>query len=519
MLNPLRSAPPLLLACLLLILGAANALAFAPYSCWWLPPLSLAGLLLKLRRRSSRQAGLDGFCYGFGMFAAGLSWVHVSIDQFGGMPFIATLALMALLCGYLALYSALVCYLLSRCFDTEGRRIWLAFPALWLVTDWLRGWIMTGFPWLWLGYSQSDSPLAGWAPLLGVEGATLGVLLSGCALYLLISRRSIGLPLLVLAACWGGGALLRDWSWADASGKLKVALVQGNVEQTLKWVPEQRWPTLLKYLDLSEPHLDADLIVWPESAIPAMAFEVSDFLQRTDAALRSQHTALITGIIDYQRSSGRYYNSLLGLGQINADADADNGYHPGHGNRYFKHQLLPIGEFVPFEQWLRPLAPLFHLPMSSFSRGDWQQRNLQAKGHKIVPAICYEIAFNEQLRANLQPDSELLLTVSNDAWFGDSIGPHQHLQIARWRAMELARPVLRATNTGITAIIDAAGRIQQRLPQFEAGALADTIVLYRGLTPFARWGSWPLYLWIGAALLLAWRRWPVSCLKDQTGRG
>jgi len=510
---------PLLRTAVLLALGAVNTLAFAPYPCWWLPPLSLTGLLLALRRRSPRQGAIDGFAYGFGLFAAGLNWVHVSIDQFGGMPFAVTLALMALLCAYLALYPALVCYLLNRSVkqDSTGR-IWLAFPALWLLGDWLRGWLLTGFPWLWLGYSQSDSPLAGWAPLLGVEGATLGVLLSACALYWLLSRRRLILPLAVLALCWGGGAALQQRSWGEASGQMKVALVQGNIEQTLKWDPQQRWPTLLKYLDLSRPHMDADLIVWPESAIPAMEFEVSDFLQRTDDALRWQHTALVTGIIDYQRSDGRYYNALIGLGQSGTDNSERGSYLYGHENRYFKHQLLPIGEFVPFEQWLRPLAPLFHLPMSSFSRGSWQQTNLYAKGHKIVPAICYEIAFNEQLRANLQADSELLLTVSNDAWFGDSIGPHQHLQIARWRALELARPVLRATNTGITAIIDAGGHIQGRLPQFEDGVLADTVTLRQGLTPYARWGSWPLYLWIGAALLLALRQTRSRELKDQTAR-
>jgi len=201
---------------------------------------------------------------------------------------------------------------------------------------------------------------------------------------------------------------------------------------------------------------------------------------------------VVTGILKY-KTNGDAYNGMVVLGrQHQAQTQGDYSY--GSKNRYQKHHLLPIGEFVPFESVLRTLAPFFDLPMSSFSRGDWQQPNLQANGYWLLPALCFEIAFPRQLLANFTERTDFLLTVSNDAWFGDSIGPHQHLEIAKMRALELGRPLLRATNNGITAAIGADGSELGRLPQFEAGVLTVDVPLSWGVTPYSQIGDTPLTL-------------------------
>ncbi len=478
--------------------GATTTLAFAPFSFWPLAILSPALLLLLLHKQNTKMAAWIGFAWGVGQFGTGIQWVHISIDTFGGMPKMASVGLMVGLISYLSLYPSLFAGLLNRLFPQPNRRrLLLAAPILWLMTDWLRGWVMTGFPWLWLGYSQIDSPLANFAPISGVESITLALwLIAASICYAVLTKRwnYLAIPSAIFALALSLQHI--DWVKPNPDSKTSFALIQGNINQDLKWRPSERWPTLMKYTDLSRQHWDADIIIWPEAAIPAIESELPSFLHNLDAAARQNDSGLITGIIT-QPNFGEFYNSVLSLG------DNDSGpYNYQTQPRYSKHHLLPFGEFVPFEDLLRPLAPFFNLPMSSFSRGAFIQPNLIAHGRHLVAALCYEIIFSEQVRQNITPDTDFILTVSNDAWFGDSIGPIQHMEIARMRALELGKPLIRSTNNGITAVTDYKGNITAQIPQFETAVLTTDVTSTSGMTPYRTLGSWLLYLWCALGLLL-----------------
>ncbi|MDX1676997.1 apolipoprotein N-acyltransferase [Arsukibacterium sp.] len=482
--------------------GALNTLAFTPFTLWWLPFFTLALLVIAIHHaRHWRQALLAGFCFGLGWFGVGISWVHVSIDQFGGLPLIASLGLMALLVAYLALFPALAAilsYWLSNTARNTGYFSLLIFAASWTTAEWLRSFFLTGFPWLSLGYSQTSAGLAAYAPLIGETGITFMLATVAAALARLYLPGAVikrVTPVVLAALVIATAPLLdslRGWQYSDRS--VNVVMIQGNIKQALRWQPEQEWPTMLKYLDLTRPHFStADIIIWPEAAIPQLEPLAEVFLDNLNKAAFYNNTALITGILDYHSATEQAWNNLIVLGKDRASA-TEGHYFYGHANRFSKHHLLPVGEFVPFENWLRALAPIFDLPMSSFSRGSYVQPNLLANDYQLLSAICFEIAFPRQIRANLTNQTDFILTVSNDAWFGDSIGPHQHLQIARMRAREFGKPVLRATNNGITATINPDGSVRQRLPQFQEAVLSDTVPLSAGRTGYARFGDWPLAL-------------------------
>ncbi|MDR9830677.1 apolipoprotein N-acyltransferase [Vibrio sp. FNV 38] len=491
------------LSLLAIAAGALSTLAFAPYGIWPLALLSVLFFCLLIDQRSTKQSAWLGWLWGFGSFATGISWVHVSIDTFGGMPKIASLFLMTLLVSYLACYPALFAALASRFFPkTNLSRYALAIPALWLITDWLRGWVMTGFPWLWMGYSQIDSPLGNFAPLGGVELITLAVvMIASLTSYALLSKRwSILLAPAVIFAT-GYGLNSAHWVKPNPDSNTKFALIQGNIDQASKWLPSERWPTIIQYTDLTKQHWDADIIIWPEAAVPAFEYEIASYLANLDALVDEYESSLITGIIN-RSDEGSYYNSVLAIGNTNGEPYS---YDPE--NRYHKHHLLPFGEFVPFEDILRPLAPFFNLPMSSFSRGSYVQPNILANRRLLAAALCYEIIFNELIRQNVTDDTDYILTLSNDAWFGDSIGPQQHMEIARMRALELGKPVIRSTNNGVTAITDYRGNIVAQIPQFETAVLTAEVMSTDGHTPYRMVGTWPLYIWSGLSLALAlWMR-------------
>ncbi|MCW8331803.1 apolipoprotein N-acyltransferase [Photobacterium sp. SDRW27] len=479
--------------------GALATLSFAPYNYWYLAPVSIFAFLYLLQNQTIKRSGLIGFLWGLGLFGTGISWVHVSIDTFGGMPKVASMFLMGLLISYLALFPAAFGALFNR--FNRGRpfhQLLLSGPVIWLLLDWFRGWFLTGFPWLWMGYSQVDSPFAAIAPILGVEGITLALMLcSGAFVAAWCDRnwKPLLIPVLIIGLSGLAGSI--QWVTPAPEKSVEVALIQGNVPQELKWLPSQRWPTLMKYTDLTRENWDADLIVWPEAAIPALETQVPTFLQNLDSAARNNNSTVITGVLD-QKEDGQYFNNILTLGM-----NTDGPYNYESAHRYSKHQLLPFGEFVPFGDLLRPIAPFFNLPMSSFSRGDFVQPNLEANGYSLAPALCYEIAFSEQVRQNVNIDTELLLTLSNDAWFGTSIGPFQHMEIAQMRSLELGKPLLRATNNGVTGVVDHTGKITDQIPQFETAVLRATVVPTEGLTPYTSLGSWPLYFYILWSLTLS----------------
>ncbi|MDN4501258.1 apolipoprotein N-acyltransferase [Alteromonadaceae bacterium BrNp21-10] len=472
---------------LALVAGASLTLGFAPFSLWFVVPVGVGLFAYLLQLPSTQKPALLGWMFGLGWFGAGISWIHVSIATHGGLPIILSLGLMLLLCGYLALFPALFSFILKRYFAIKH---WpLVVAALWLFCEWLRSWLFTGFPWLSLGYSQLHGPLAGWIPIIGETGVSALVMLIAVSAALGIANKQFKAPLSLIVIMLLSGWVLNQHDWATPTGKVaQVSMVQGNIKQELRWVPEQDRPTMEKYLKITESLWSSDIIIWPEAAIPKLEPLAQEYLMLLDAKAAEQQTGLITGILNYNFENQQAFNGMVVLGSKQAGSTTGS-YQYNHDNRYAKHHLLPIGEFIPLEDWIRGLAPIFDLPMSSFTRGDFLQPNLQANGYLLAAALCYEIAFPRQLTANLHDNTDFILTVSNDAWFGASHGPHQHLEIAQVRAKEFGLPVLRGTNNGVTAFVDHRGQIIQQAPQFEASSISSPIAVVRGNTPYRLFGD------------------------------
>jgi apolipoprotein N-acyltransferase len=354
--------------------------------------------------------------------------------------------------------------------------------------EWFRGWILTGFPWLNLGYSQIESPLYGLAPILGVYGVSLAVVFS--AGLILVAWHWLGrvrfMAFSGLGILWGLVFLLSYVPWTMAVGRpLQVSLIQGNIPQAIKWQPEQVKSTLKRYWQLTAKHWDSDLIVWPEGALPVFYHQVADSYLASLAAEAQSHKAdLLIGLPVFDQGIGKYYNGVLSLG-------SRQGF-------YYKRHLVPFGEYVPFDKYLRGLINFFNLPMSSFSPGPKEQPLLQVAGYLVAISICYEDAFGEEIISAL-PEARLLVNVTNNAWYGDSLAPHQHLQISRMRALEAGRDLVRATTNGISAIIDAKGILRATTPQFKTITLTGSVQPRVGATPYVLWGNGPT---IGACLCM-----------------
>ena len=487
---------------LALLAGALLPLAFAPVSLFPLAVLTPALLFLMLLDVTPRRALLRGLLFGLGQFGVGVSWVYVAIHDFGhsGIPLAVLLTIPFV--GVLALFPMLFGYLAARFLrGADWLRLILLFPAAWTLVEWCRGWVLTGLPWLNLGYSQIDAPLRGFAPLTGVYGVSLAVAVSAgllAALVLTVGRARL-FVLSGLAVLWLSGALLTQIEWTEASGPpLRVSLVQGNIPQDTKWSPEHVQHTLDLYVDLTRQHWDSRLILWPEAAITAFYHEVAgDYLPGLAREAHTHGTDIVLGIPVREPGTRRYFNSLLALSE-----------RPGF---YHKRHLVPFGDYLPLEEFLRGLIRFFELPMSGFSSGPEGQPLLQAAGQKLASAICYEDIFGEELITAL-PEASLLVNATNNAWYGNSLAPHQHLEMSRLRALETGRYMLRVTTNGVSAIIDQHGSIRARSPQFETHVLSGEAVPYTGATPYVRVGNLPVILLAFGILIvgiLAARRRPV----------
>lgn len=475
-----------LTACFIALLsGALGVLAYSPFDYWPLAFLSTSGLLWLIFCNERRTALLGTFLWGLSYFSLGVHWVQVSMTQFGGMPELVSYLAVLLLAAYLALYPLLFAYLSHR-FQLQSP--WVA-AALFSLTEYLRGIVFTGFPWLQFGYSLIDSPFYGVAPLLGVEGLTFFVVLvSG---YLLQIGRDFTKKTQKLTACLPLLAILTVAAVSQCYTPIKpqpnaeptkVALIQGNIEQKMKWDPAHFNHSLQTYAELIQGLPPVDLAILPESAIPALEQHIQPFLQQLHTFGTQRHTDFILGTL-YQSPQG-LVNSALVLGSPNRPYSANT------APRYLKHHLVPFGEYVPFGTLLDGLREVFVLPVN-LAEGDFIQPPLTAANRHFATAICYEIIFGEQLRRNLQQHpADYLLTISNDAWFGESIGPWQHFQMARMRALELGKPLLRATNTGITAVVNEHGKITAQLPQFQADVLTAEVHPTTGTTLFSYIGQW-----------------------------
>jgi apolipoprotein N-acyltransferase len=476
---PERPASRLGLAALI---GATGVLCFAPAGLFWLAPLIWLGLFALLRRAGSpRGAMLTGLCFGLGFFLTGVSWVYVSLSVFGGMPWWLAGVAAFLFCAVMALFPMLAGWIFKR---WQPDSLWqqaFFFAALIAAVDWLRSWIFTGFPWLAVGYSQAPpSPLAGFAPLLGVHGLSLLVALSGA---LLLHWRS-GLAFLALSVAAGLG--LQQVNWTSPVGEpISVALIQGNIPQEMKFRPEAFVRTLDLYRDLVENN-PARLTVLPETAIPAFFDQLPPaYIEALKSAAQRHGGDIIFGTLSGE--GDRYWNSAISLGSSPLQI-------------YSKTHLVPFGETIPAGfSWFMDIASI---PMSSFSRGPEIQAPLAVAGQQVAVNICYEDVFGEEIIRSL-PQAGILANLSNTAWFGRSLAQPQHLQIAQMRAIETGRPMLRATNTGMTAIVAADGTVQAVLPPFTTAVLKGEVHSYQGMTPYARFGNGPALALICLLLLAA----------------
>lgn len=475
-----------------LALGAPAFLAFAPTRAFWLLPVLLATLVwLGLHAPGWRRAWWLGFWFGLGYFICGVGWVYISMHDYGDMPMPVAAFATVLFCAYLALYPAWATAVLALAGRSAGWRAAWMFPALWALGEWLRGWVFTGFPWLAAGYSQvPEGPLGQFAPLLGVYGVSwLTALVAGCLGWLAQAWRtrpaaSWICALLILAA----GAALRTVSWTEPVGPpLAVTLLQGNIEQSLKWRPEHARATLETYRDMTLA-TRTPLIVLPETALPLFDADVPpEYLAELAGHARAQGGDVLLGIPQFV-AQDEYYNSVISLGSAPAQS-------------YRKYHLVPFGDYFPSWGPLTWLMRTLEIPMSSFSRGAPRQAPLAVAGQLVAINICYEDVFGEEIIRQL-PQATMLANFTNDAWWGRSAAADQHMQISQMRAREAGRAMLRATNTGVTALIDAHGQALAALPQFTRAALTGTVQGMRGSTPFVRWGN-GAFLVIVAALLAA----------------
>jgi apolipoprotein N-acyltransferase len=477
---------PALSRLLVFVLGSATTLAFAPYALWWLAPVVILPLLYICLTTAPRDAARHAFWYGLGLFLTGTYWIYISVHVFGNAALWIALLLMVGLALIMAAFLSLAGWLMSRLSVGESWLLILVAPAAWVFIEWLRGWVLTGFPWMALGYGQIDTPLAGWAPVVGVYGVSFMLVLSVAALIATLMsasgrERKFGLVIVVLPWLSGGVLLSADWT-KPAGTPIRTSIVQAGVSQDQKWNRDQLGPIMKFYLSSTLSVADSGLIVWPEVAIPALDDQVESFIALVERDARSSGRNVLFGILERSFDRGneeRIFNSVVLVGTDERQA-------------YRKRHLVPFGEYFPVPPAMREWMKMQNLPHADLAKGEMVQPLLTtSSGLRLGVAICYEDAYgSEQLYA--LPEAAILINVSNDAWFGDSIAPHQHLEIARMRSLEFGRPTVRSTNTGISAFIDADGVLLHTGKQFEPVLMTADVEPHQGTTPYAAAGNWPI---------------------------
>jgi apolipoprotein N-acyltransferase len=475
-----------------LLLGAVATLPFSfdGFALKPVLPLTLAALLVLADGERPKAAAWLGWIFGFGFFTAGVYWVYVSTHIYGNAPWWLSLIMAGLLFWFLALYFALAIGVSVRMNWLRNGAGWIGLPALWILTELLRGWIWSGFPWLSLGYAAVDTPWTQAAPLVGVTGLSGLIVLLALALFrALVTRGALRLRAVAIAALLLVAPLLAPAPehWSAAQGEaLDVAIIQGNILQDQKWLPEMQQPTLQRYRDMTLASADADLVVWPEVALTYRWEDAREpFLAPLAAQVAANGGALLTGIVAGNPSGRGVYNSLVALGAAQG--------------RYDKRHLVPFGEFFPIPDFLKPVMRMLGTPYDSFLFGADEQPPILFRGERLGVSICFEDAFPNEIR-RIASGSTVLVNVTNDAWFGNSPAAHQHLHIARMRAIETGRMIVRAANTGISALIGADGNLAARSEQFTTQVLRGKVQPRAGMTPYDGYGDVPL--WIGSALIV-----------------
>ena len=471
------------------IAGALMPLAFAPFFLWWLAPVCYAVLFVAWHGAMPRQAFLSGWVFGFAQFIGGVYWIYISVHTIGQAPiWIAVILMLALVC-VMALYPALVGLVAARWFRDLGAWRWFgALPALFVIAEWLRGWVATGFGWLSPGYAQTESWLLGFAPVLGVLGVGWAVwLLAGALASAWFGKRRERLAAGAVAVLvFGAAYVTHRLAWTSPkSERISVALVQGAIRQEDKWLPEQLPLTANLYLDLTREALGDDLIVWPEAAIPELYENVRSYIDGVGRLAAGAGSELMLGMLKYHAQTASAQNAVFVLSQPEFV--------------YAKRHLVPYGEFFPIPNPVRSWLAGIGLALGDLQPGEPGQPPLELLGERIAVTICYEDVFGaEQLHSF--PEATLLVNVSNDGWFGESIALPQHQQIARMRAAEVRRWLLRTTNPGFTAVIDPFGAVADQLPPFEPGVLRASVTGMTGSTPYILWGNWAVVVLAGAVL-------------------
>ncbi len=474
------------------LLGAFTVLGFAPFYLFPVPAITIA-LLLYFWRKSTTplQAALFGFCFGMGMFGAGVTWIYVSLHEFGAMPISIAVFFLIILCAYLSLFATLTGWVLRK-LNIETPLLWSLLAAtLWVLFEWLRGVLFTGFPWLAVGYSQApSSPLAGYSAVGGVYGVSLILIFSAALISLFFEKKlRTWRNVVPLSVIWIIGFGLQHISWTEPQGEpVTVSLLQGNISQEMKWKPEHVIHTMDRYAKLVNKS-NSRLIIAPEISLPLARDEVpSNYLTQLSTHAKQNNGDILIGMVETSDRSDDYYNSMFSFG-----ASAEQIYR--------KHHLVPFGEFMPLKPVFGWVINVLKIPLSDFSRGGSDQRPMSLAGQSVAINICYEDVFGEEL-INQLPQATLLANVSNDAWFGRSIGPHQHLQISQMRALETGRYMLRATNTGVSAIINERGVVLQKAEVFTTTTLNGLVQGFTGTTPYVRFGNSLVLGFIGLSLII-----------------
>lgn len=475
-----------------LIAGLLFPLAFAPFHFHAIAFLSPCLLLVAWLSASNKRAAFRGWLFGVGEFSTGISWVYISIHIYGQAPIPLAVFITGFFVLYLSLFPALQGYLLARFFPSNNAYKWtLIYPTSWVIFEILRTWLFTGFPWLLIGYTQVGTILQSFAPILGVFGVSyIVVCISSLIVLFFINlkkplRASIFCSFLITIFLLG--FFLAKITWTQPSSQpITTALIQGNIQQELKWQPQQILKTLNLYVNYSRLNFDKDLIIWPEAAITLPQTEMGDFLERLNRLVLQNKSAIITGIPII--SSQKIYNGIIAIGNSSGV--------------YTKRHLVPFGEYIPLKFVFNFVMNSFNIPMSDVTAGPKQQKPLQLKNILIAPYICYEIAYPLEFLTFL-PQANLLLTITDDSWFGKSIASAQHLQMGQMRAIETGRYLLFSGNTGITAIINPKGQIERSLKPFEENVLTGKVYAMSGNTPWITWKMWPLLLLLAISCVLS----------------
>lgn len=463
-----------------LLIGAASVLAFAPFEAWPLAIVCPALLFALWTGVGPGRAAWRGFLYGTGEFLAGIYWIYIAVSGLGGAPWWLGVLLYVLLSLCCAVFPAVLGFLARRLAAGPGFVWLLLLPSGWALGEWVRSFSLTGFPWLSLGYAQAVWPLGGYAPVLGLYGASFACVLAAVLVLCLLAPRRTSIARLAsfvgLCAVFGLGAGLGHIGWTQPAGKpFKISMVQANIPQTDKWEPGHLRASLATYKQLSRPHFSSDMIVWPEDAIASWYTDALPYLTDFVQAARDHGTALALGVPLYNAKTDEAFPVVLSL--------------VPKPHVYFKRHLVPFGEYFPVPDWIKHWLARHALPFSSFTPGPWQQPPLRIGRYKAAVALCYEVAFGRLLITQL-PEASFILNPSDDGWFGDSIALAQQFQMAQLGARETGRYLAAATDNGITGIIDPRGHVLSRLPAHEAGVLTGKITPYAGATPYVRWGNW-----------------------------